>query len=51
MLNGQVVQDDVDLPYPTGDNWKQPEHPEGPILLQADHGPVAFRNLRARPLK
>ncbi len=51
VLNGQVVQDDVDLPYPTGDNWSKPEHPEGPILLQADHGPVAFRNLRVRPLK
>jgi hypothetical protein len=50
VLNGQVVQDDVDLPYPTGDNWSKPEHPEGPILLQADHGPVAFRHLRVRPL-
>lgn len=51
VLNGEVVQDDVDLPYPTGDNWKNPEHPKGPILLQADHGPVAFRNLRVRPLR
>jgi hypothetical protein len=50
VLNGQVVQDDVEVPYPTGDNWKHPEHPAGPILLQADHGPVAFRNLRVRPL-
>ena len=49
-LNGQVVQDDVEVPYPTGDNWHNPEHPDGPILLQADHGPVAFRNLRVRPL-
>lgn len=51
VLNGQVVQDDVEMPYPTGDNWRKPEHPGGPILLQADHGPVAFRNLRVRPLK
>ena len=51
VLNGQVVQDDVDLPYPTGDNWNKGEHPTGPILLQADHGPVAFRNLRVRPLR
>ena len=49
VLNGQVVQDDVDVPYPTGDNWNKGEHPTGPILLQADHGPVAFRNLRVRP--
>lgn len=50
VLNGQVVQDEVEVPCPTGDNWKKPEVPEGPILLQADHGPVAFRNLRVRPL-
>ena len=23
---------------------------QGPILLQGDHGPVAFRNIRVRPL-
>ena len=28
----------------------QREHPTGPLLLQADHGPVAFRNVRIRPL-
>jgi hypothetical protein len=50
VLNNHLVQDDVEIPYPTGDNWKNAEHPEGPILLQADHGPVAFRNLRVRPL-
>jgi hypothetical protein len=51
VLNGQVVQDDVEMPYPTGDNWNKGEHPTGPILLQADHGPVAFRSLRVRPLR
>lgn len=50
LLNGQLVQDDVELATPTGNNWTQPEHPTGPILLQADHGPVAFRNVRVRPL-
>jgi hypothetical protein len=49
-LNGRVVQEGVDVPYPTGNNWRNPEHPTGPILLQGDHGPVAFRNVRARPL-
>ena len=28
-----------------------PERPTGPLLLQCDHGPVAFRNLRVKPLK
>jgi hypothetical protein len=50
-LNGQVVQQDVDLPYPTGNNWRKPERPGGALLLQGDHGPVAFRNVRARPLE
>ena len=26
------------------------EVPAGPILLQGDHGPVAFRDVRVRPL-
>ncbi len=48
-INGQVVQEDVEVPYPTGDNWHKQEVATGPILLQADHGPVAFRNIRVRP--
>jgi hypothetical protein len=30
--------------------WRQKEKPTGPLLLQGDHGPVAFRNVRLRPL-
>jgi hypothetical protein len=51
VLNGQVVQEDVAVPYPTGNVWRQKESPTGPLLLQADHGPVAFRNVRVRPLR
>ncbi|HWE36168.1 MAG TPA: DUF1080 domain-containing protein [Isosphaeraceae bacterium] len=50
VLNGRVVQEDVAVPTPTGHAWHDKESPTGPILLQADHGPVAFRNLRVRPL-
>lgn len=50
-LNGQVVQENLDLPCPTGNNWRNPEHPSGSILLQGDHGAVAFRNVRVRPLR
>jgi hypothetical protein len=50
-LNDQVVQEDLDVPYPTGNNWRNKEVPTGPILLQGDHGTVAFRNIRVRPLK
>ncbi|HEU5117590.1 MAG TPA: DUF1080 domain-containing protein [Isosphaeraceae bacterium] len=51
VLNGEVIHADVDLPYPTGHAWHNKEMREGPILLQGDHGPVAFRNLRVRALK
>jgi hypothetical protein len=47
-LNGKAVHEDVEVPTPTGNNWKNKETPKGPILLQADHGPVAFRNIRVR---
>ncbi len=49
-LNGQVVQEDREVPYPTGNNWRNKEQPAGPIMLQGDHGSVAFRNVRVRPL-
>ena len=50
VLNGRTVQEDLELPCPTGHNWRNKETPTGPIFLQADHGPVAFRNLKVRPL-
>ncbi len=50
VLNGEVLHDNLSVPTPTGHAYTQKEIPTGPILLQADHGPVAFRNVRARPL-
>ena len=50
VLNGLTVQENVEVPYPTGNNWRNKEHPTGPILLQGDHGSVAFRKVRVRPL-
>jgi len=50
VLNGKVIHEGVEVPYPTGNAWHDKEKPSGPLLLQADHGPVAFRNIRARPL-
>ncbi|MDR3635332.1 MAG: DUF1080 domain-containing protein [Isosphaeraceae bacterium] len=50
VLNGQVVQEGVELASPTGHFWKRKELAAAPLLLQADHGPVAFRNVRVRPL-
>jgi hypothetical protein len=49
VLNGRVIHDDVELKTPTGNNWNKKEHATGPLFMQADHGPVAFRNVRVRP--
>ncbi len=50
VLNGQVIHEDVALTTPTGHAWHNKEVARGPLLLQADHGPVAFRKIRVRPL-
>lgn len=44
--NGQVVQENVECNAPTRGAKFPEEGPTGPILLQGDHGPVAYRNLK-----
>lgn len=51
VLNGQVVHENVEVPYPTGHAWHDKEVPAGPILLQADHGPIAFKSVKVREYK
>ncbi len=51
VLNGQLVHENVELGSPTGNAATPlPETPRAPLLLQMDHGAVAFRNVRVRPL-
>jgi hypothetical protein len=50
-LNGQVIHEDVELKTPTGHNYVKAEMTAGPLQLQGDHGPVAFRNVKVRPYK
>ncbi len=47
--NGQVLHEDVELSGPTRGGFAD-EVPVGPLRLQGDHGPVAYRNVRIRPL-
>ena len=49
-LNGTKVQDNLEVPTPTGSAWHDVPKTTGPILLQADHGPVAFRNVKVKRL-
>ena len=50
-LNGQVVQEDIEVVRGTGAGGKvAKEQASGPVYLQGDHGPVAFRNMKLTPL-
>jgi hypothetical protein len=46
MLNGILVQENIEVSGVTRGAIFDKEAPFGPILIQGDHGPVAFRNLR-----
>jgi hypothetical protein len=48
-LNGQEIQKDVEVKAPTGGQLSNQEKPTGPLLLQGDHGIIAFRNIRIAP--
>lgn len=50
VLNGVVIQQDVEVQGPTGGSLRNQEGPRGPLLFQGDHGPVAFRHIRVKPL-
>jgi len=49
--NGQVIHENVERLGPTVAAMKIPEAPMNPIMLQGDHGAVAFRNIYVRPLE
>jgi hypothetical protein len=51
LFNGQLVQQDVVVAGPTRAHLAIAEAAEHPLMLQGDHGPVAFRNIYARPLR
>ncbi|CAN5859854.1 hypothetical protein BH24ACI4_BH24ACI4_28480 [soil metagenome] len=44
--NGVVIHENVELGGPTQSAAFADERPQGPLMLQGDHGPVAFRNIR-----
>jgi hypothetical protein len=51
VLNGKVVQQDLELPEPTGGGLDQAEAAAGPLMLQGNEGPVAFRNIQFAPVR
>lgn len=49
--NGKVVHQNVEVTGPTRAAHFSDEKPLGPLMLQGDHGPVAYRNIRITPLE
>ncbi len=47
--NGVLVHSDIELTGPTRAGAYDDEKPAGPLMLQGDHGPVAYRNLWMAP--
>ena len=48
--NGTVIHENVELSGPTRAAMFGDESTRGPLMLQGDHGPVAYRNIRLRSL-
>jgi hypothetical protein len=49
--NGLSIQKDVEVDGGTRAHMEIPEAPLNPVMLQGDHGPVAYRNIYVRPLR
>ncbi|MBK1876278.1 family 16 glycoside hydrolase [Pelagicoccus mobilis] len=50
-LNGIRIHQNIEVPRLTGGPISHDEVAKGPIMIQGDHGPVAFRNVRYRLLE
>jgi len=51
VLNGQTIHENVEVANSTGGALSGQEVPEGPLMFQGDHGPVAYRNIQITPVK
>ena len=49
--NGKVVHENVEVTVPTRASHFSDEKPVDSLMLQGDHGPVAYRNIRITPLE
>jgi hypothetical protein len=50
-LNGKTIQENVEVKGPTGGELPGGEKATGPLMLQGDHGVVAYRNIALAPVR
>ena len=50
-INGVPIHENVEIPLPTGGPIAPNEAAMGPLMIQGDHGAVAFRNIKYRLFK
>ena len=48
VMNGKTIHENTEAPKPTGGEISR-EVPAGPLMLQGDHGIVAYRNVWIKP--
>lgn len=51
ILNGEKVHDNVIVEKPTGGELDRDVDQPGPVMLQGDHGSIAFRKIEIKELK
>jgi len=51
ILNGVSIHSNIEVPLPTGGPISKKETSKGPLMIQGDHGPVAFKNITYQLLK
>ncbi|WP_223548939.1 DUF1080 domain-containing protein [Aestuariivivens sp. NBU2969] len=51
LLNGVPIHTNVEVPHYTGSPIEKNEVSRGPLVIQGDHGPVAFRNINYQLLE
>lgn len=51
LLNETLIQEQIEAAGPTQGHMNLPEAALNPLMLQGDHGPVAFRNICFKPMR
>ena len=51
LLNDKLIQENIELKRPTPGGVNGKEKAMGPLMFQGNHGSVAYRNIKIKPLK